>query len=84
MSERQRASHRLGAAAPVDHEVALVDLLDRLLAEGLVLVGDLTLAVADVELVHVSLRALITSITDTRQDDDVDFPRNGAAAAHRD
>jgi Gas vesicle protein len=43
-------------------EVALVDLLDRLLAGGVVLTGDLTLAVADVDLVHVSLRALITSI----------------------
>jgi Gas vesicle protein len=43
-------------------EVALVDLLDRLLAGGVVLTGDLTLAIADVDLVHVSLRALITSI----------------------
>ena len=48
-------------------EVALVDLLDRLLAGGVVLTGDLTLAIADVDLVHVSLRALITSIG-TEQD----------------
>ncbi|HYU84937.1 MAG TPA: gas vesicle protein [Kribbellaceae bacterium] len=45
-----------------NREVALVDLLDRLLAGGLVLTGDLTLAIADVDLVHISLRALITSI----------------------
>lgn len=44
-------------------EVALVDVLDRLLADGLVLSGDLTLAIADVDLVHLSLRTLITSIT---------------------
>jgi hypothetical protein len=43
-------------------EVALVDLLDRLLAGGVVLTGDLTLAIADVDLVHVSLRVLISSI----------------------
>jgi Gas vesicle protein len=43
-------------------EVALVDLLDRLLAGGVVLTGDLTLAIADVDLVHVSLRLLISSI----------------------
>ena len=43
-------------------EVALVDLLDRLLGGGVVLTGDLTLAIADVDLVHISLRALITSI----------------------
>ena len=43
-------------------EIALVDLLDRLLAGGIVLTGDITLAIADVDLVHISLRALITSI----------------------
>jgi hypothetical protein len=46
-----------------DREVALVDLLDRLLAEGAVLTGDVTLAIADVDLVHISLRALITSVS---------------------
>ena len=43
-------------------EVALVDLLDRLLAGGVVIAGDITLAVADIDLVHVSLRALISSV----------------------
>jgi hypothetical protein len=42
-------------------EVALVDLLDRLLAGGVVIGGDITLSIADVDLVYVSLRALITS-----------------------
>ena len=45
-----------------DEEVALVDLLDRLLAGGVVLVGDLTISLAGVDLVRISLRALITSI----------------------
>ncbi len=48
--------------SPARPEVALVDLLDRLLAGGVVLAGDLTLCVAGVELVHVSLRALLTSV----------------------
>jgi Gas vesicle protein len=43
-------------------EVALVDLLDRLLGGGVVISGDITLAVADVDLVQVSLRALIASV----------------------
>jgi hypothetical protein len=43
-------------------EVALVDLVDRLLAGGVVLGGDITISLADVDLVHVSLRALITSV----------------------
>jgi Gas vesicle protein len=42
-------------------QVALVDLLDRLLADGVVVVGELTLAIADVDLVHISLHAVITS-----------------------
>ena len=43
-------------------EVTLVDLVDRLLGGGVVITGDITLAVADVDLVHVSLRALIASV----------------------
>lgn len=42
-----------------EREVALVDLLHRLLKGGVVLSGDLTLAIADVDLVRISLRALI-------------------------
>jgi hypothetical protein len=43
-------------------DVALVDLLDRLMAGGVVLEGDLTLSIADVDLVHVALRAIIASV----------------------
>ena len=46
-------------------EVALVDLLDRLLAGGIVLAGDITLAIADIDMVQISLRALITSLGGT-------------------
>lgn len=43
-------------------DVALVDLLDRLLAGGVVITGDVTISLAEVELVRVSLRAIITSV----------------------
>jgi hypothetical protein len=43
-------------------EVALIDLVDRLLGGGVVIAGDVTLAVADVDLVYVGLRALISSV----------------------
>ena len=42
--------------------VALVDLLDRVLATGVVISGDITLAIADIDLVRISLRALVASI----------------------
>jgi len=43
--------------------IALVDLLDRVLAGGAVIAGDITLSIAEVDLVRVSLRALVTSIS---------------------
>ena len=43
-------------------DIALIDLLDRLLDGGVVLAGDITLAVADIDLVYVGLRALISSV----------------------
>ncbi|MFD7707231.1 gas vesicle protein [Streptomyces sp. NPDC059785] len=45
-------------------EIALVDLLDRLLAGGVVLSGDLTLRIADVDLVRIDLKALISSVNE--------------------
>ncbi len=55
-------------------DVALVDLLDRLLGGGVVLAGDLTLAVADIDLVYVSLRALISSV-DAAKRHNMSLPR---------
>ncbi|MFD0141674.1 MULTISPECIES: gas vesicle protein [unclassified Streptomyces] len=43
-------------------QVALVDLLDRLLSGGVVLSGDIVLSIADIDLVRISLRALIVSV----------------------
>ena len=47
---------------PADR-IALVDLLDRVLAGGVVIAGDITLSVADVDMVTISLRALVTSVS---------------------
>ena len=43
-------------------QIALVDLLDRLLGAGVVLAGDIVISLAGVDLVQVRLHALITSI----------------------
>ena len=61
------ASHR---------EVALVDLVDRLLAGGVVIGGDITLSIADVDLVYVGLRALITSVA-TAEERGMTLPGSG-------
>jgi hypothetical protein len=52
-------------AVTVEHRarnVALIDLLDRLLQGGLVISGDITLAAADVDLVRLDLRILVAAI----------------------
>ncbi|OEV05780.1 gas vesicle protein [Streptomyces oceani] len=44
-------------------QVALIDLLDRLLTGGAVLTGDVVLSIAGTDLVHINLRAVIRSVT---------------------
>jgi gas vesicle protein GvpA/GvpJ/GvpM family len=67
----------VSGGAVAQREVALVDLVDRLLGGGVVIAGEITLAVADVDLVHVSLRALVSSV-DTAQRQGA-LPRMGEA-----
>ena len=43
-------------------QIALVDLLDRLLGTGVVLAGDVVISLAGVDLVQIRLHALITTI----------------------
>lgn len=44
------------------HDVTLLELVDRVLNKGVVLSGDIMLSVADVDLVYVGLRVLLTSV----------------------
>ncbi len=44
-----------------EEQVTLLELLDRVLDQGVVLSGDITLSVADVDLVYVGLRLLLAS-----------------------
>jgi hypothetical protein len=53
-------SERLSPA--VQHEVTLLELVDRVLGKGVVVSGDITLSVADVDLVYVGLRVLLASV----------------------
>jgi hypothetical protein len=59
--------HRTGVVASAERasiaarEVTLLDLLDRLLQGGIVIHGDITLAVADIDLVDLTLSLLVGS-----------------------
>ena len=50
------------SAAAAPERLALVDLLDRVLATGVVITGEVTLSIAEVDLVTISLRALVSSV----------------------
>jgi len=56
--------------------VTLLELLDRVLGKGVVLSGDITLSVADVDLVYVGLRVLLCSV------EAMNRQMSGAEAAH--
>ena len=43
-------------------EVTLLDLLDRVIDRGVILVGDVTLSVADVDLIYLGLRVLLAPV----------------------
>ncbi|MGW1538829.1 gas vesicle protein [Streptomyces sp. NPDC002309] len=49
-------------------QVALIDLLDRLLSGGVVLTGDIVLSIADIDLVRISLRAVIVAVQEQQWD----------------
>ena len=65
MTVEPTAPGRSTGTARGSREIALVDLLDRLLAGGVVLTGDVTISLAGVDLVRISLRAIITSIQES-------------------
>jgi predicted TIM-barrel enzyme len=45
-----------------ENHIALCEVLDRVLNKGVVVHGDVTISVADVDLVYLGLRLLLTSI----------------------
>ena len=48
---------------PLEQQITLLELVDRVLNKGVVLTGDITLSVADVDLVYVGLRVLLTTVS---------------------
>ncbi|HEX6542067.1 MAG TPA: gas vesicle protein GvpJ [Ktedonobacterales bacterium] len=65
-----------------EKNVTLLDLLDRILDRGVVLTGDLTISVADVDLIVVGLRVLLASVDRLEQvDRGSSWPR-GRELAH--
>jgi Gas vesicle protein len=47
---------------PSQREVSLVEILDRALGAGVVITGDVTVSLADIDLVYLNLRLLVGSV----------------------
>jgi hypothetical protein len=45
-----------------EKEVTLLDLLDRVLNKGVIVWGDITISVADVDLIYLGLKVMLTSV----------------------
>jgi len=52
---------------PVEEHVSLCEALDRVLTKGVVIHGDVTISVADVDLIYLGLRVLLTSVETARR-----------------
>ncbi len=50
-----------------NQQVSLCEALDRILNKGAVIVADITISVADIDLVYLSLQALLTSVETGRR-----------------
>ncbi|MHB0874792.1 MAG: gas vesicle protein [Anaerolineae bacterium] len=44
------------------HDITLLELLDRILDKGVVIAGDLVISVADVDLIYLGLKVILTSV----------------------
>lgn len=49
-------------------DITICELLDRVLNKGIVITGDLVISVADIDLVYVGLKLLVTSVETMKQD----------------
>lgn len=45
-----------------EREVSLLELLDRILDKGVVIAGDVVISVADIDLVYLGLKLILTSV----------------------
>ena len=50
-----------------DDELSLLEMLDHVLDRGLVIAGEITIAVADIDLIFVGLNVLLTSVETARE-----------------
>jgi len=65
--------------AVAERRITLLETLDRVLNKGVVITGDVTLSVADVDLIFVGLRLLLSSVETAR---DLRLSREACLSPH--
>jgi hypothetical protein len=50
-----------------EKELVLIDLLDRIIDKGVIIWGDITISVADVDLIYLGLKVMLTSVEKAEQ-----------------
>jgi len=46
----------------VNKEITILDILDRVLTKGVVITGDIVISVADIDLIYLGLKVLLSSV----------------------
>lgn len=57
----------MDSTTATEKDVTLLEVLDRVLDKGVVVAGDLVISVADVDLIYVGLRVLLSSVETMEQ-----------------
>ncbi len=57
----------MDSAVATEKDVTLLEILDRVLDKGVIVSGDLVISVADVDLIYVGLRVLLSSVETMEQ-----------------
>jgi len=68
--EKDARGHAPALAGPTlddQARVCLCEVLDRVLNKGVVVAGDLTISVADIDLIYLGLEVVLTSVETARQ-----------------
>ena len=61
----------------VVENVSLCEVLDRVLNKGAVVVGELTISVADVDLIYLGLQLILSSVETARKELDLSVVKKG-------
>jgi hypothetical protein len=58
-----------------DQRLSLLDILDGLLKKGVCIKGDLLISIANIDLVYIDLRLLVTAVESLKTNPEKDIPR---------